>query len=443
MTGETLEGRDDATRPLPAATRWASAAVALGVATALGHALSYGFSLVLSRALGPADFGALGALLGLSVVAAVPASALQTQVARHCTVSPGRAALRQGYGLSWLLGLAVAAGVAVLSVPLSAVLRLDGALSVLLLAAGLLPVSVIAARQGVLLGRGAFGMLALTTVLVPALRLVGAGAAASADLGLTGALGLQAVATWVAVAAVVALVAPQTAKAEDDAADVAPDVADVADVAAPDLPDHHEPRDRTTRSAGPQLRGVAAAGASLLGLFVLANVDVLLARIFLTDTESGIYAVGALGAKVVFWGSQFVALLVFPHVTRGRAGTRLVASAGAMIAAVGGAVALVSVPLATPVLDLLVGSAYADAASVLPWFVVLGTLLALVQLLTYAAVATAEHRFSALLWGTVLAQALVIALVAHDDIRQVVTVCILGTGLLAVVSATLVRRAHP
>ena len=440
MTGETLEGRDDATRPLPAATRWASAAVALGVATALGHALSYGFSLVLSRALGPADFGALGALLGLSVVAAVPASALQTQVARHCTVSPGRAALRQGYRLSWLLGLAVAAGVAVLSVPLSAVLRLDGALSVLLLAAGLLPVSVIAARQGVLLGRGAFGMLALTTVLVPALRLVGAGAAASADLGLTGALGLQAVATWVAVAAVVALVAPQTAKAEDDAADVAPDVADVA---APDLPDHREPRDRTTRSAGPQLRGVAAAGASLLGLFVLANVDVLLARIFLTDTESGIYAVGALGAKVVFWGSQFVALLVFPHVTRGRAGTRLVASAGAMIAAVGGAVALVSVPLATPVLDLLVGSAYADAASVLPWFVVLGTLLALVQLLTYAAVATAEHRFSALLWGTVLAQALVIALVAHDDIQQVVTVCILGTGLLAVVSATLVRRAHP
>ena len=440
MTGETLEGRDDATRPLPAATRWASAAVALGVATALGHALSYGFSLVLSRALGPADFGALGALLGLSVVAAVPASALQTQVARHCTVSPGRAALRQGYRLSWLLGLAVAAGVAVLSVPLSAVLRLDGALSVLLLAAGLLPVSVIAARQGVLLGRGAFGMLALTTVLVPALRLVGAGAAASADLGLTGALGLQAVATWVAVAAVVALVAPQTAKAEDDAADVAPDVADVA---APDLPDHREPRDRPTRSAGPQLRGVAAAGASLLGLFVLANVDVLLARIFLTDTESGIYAVGALGAKVVFWGSQFVALLVFPHVTRGRAGTRLVASAGAMIAAVGGAVALVSVPLATPVLDLLVGSAYADAASVLPWVVVLGTLLALVQLLTYAAVATAEHRFSALLWGTVLAQALVIALVAHDDIQQVVTVCILGTGLLAVVSATLVRRAHP
>ena len=440
MTGETLEGRDDATRPLPAATRWASAAVALGVATALGHALSYGFSLVLSRALGPADFGALGALLGLSVVAAVPASALQTQVARHCTVSPGRAALRQGYRLSWLLGLAVAAGVAVLSVPLSAVLRLDGALSVLLLAAGLLPVSVIAARQGVLLGRGAFGMLALTTVLVPALRLVGAGAAASADLGLTGALGLQAVATWVAVAAVVALVAPQTAKAEDDAADVAPDVADVA---APHRPAPPDPGARPPRGAAPPRRGDAAAGASLFGLFVLANVDVLLARIFLTDTESGIYAVGALGAKVVFWGSQFVALLVFPHVTRGRAGTRLVASAGAMIAAVGGAVALVSVPLATPVLDLLVGSAYADAASVLPWFVVLGTLLALVQLLTYAAVATAEHRFSALLWGTVLAQALVIALVAHDDIQQVVTVCILGTGLLAVVSATLVRRAHP
>ena len=389
--------------------------MSLGLATALGHALSYAFSLIMSRALGPADFGALGALLGLAVVATVPATALQTQVARFSAVAPSRAALREGYRLSWKIGLVVGAVVTALSLPLTALLRLDGAVSVLLLAAGLVPVSVIAARQGVLLGRGAFGLLALTIVLVPALRLVAAGVAAATDMGVAGALGTQAAATWAGLAAVVALMPLLPAIVGDDA---------------------------SGRRDGPRLRGVLAAGSSLLGLFVLANVDVLLARVFLTDTESGVYAVGALGAKAVFWGTQFVALLVFPRVARGHSGRRLVLSTGAVVAAIGGTVALAAIPLAAPVLEVLVGPSYADAAAVAPWFVVLGTLLALVQLTTYAAVAAGRHRFSALLWGTVAAQSVVIALVAHDDILQIVTACILGTGLLTVASAVLVRGAR-
>lgn len=416
MTGDTLGGAGRPARPPHPSARWGSAALTLGIATAVGHALSYAFSVVLSRALGPADFGALGALLGLAVVATVPATALQTQVARFSAVAPSGAVARQGYRLSWGIGLVLALVLAALALPLTALLRLDGALGVLLLAAGLLPVSVIAARQGVLLGQGAFLLLAVTTVLVPALRLIGAGIAAGTGMGVTGALGMQAVATWLGLAAVVALVRPLTDRAGVASGAIAP---------------------------GPRLAGVVAAGSSLLGLFVLANADVLLARVFLTDTESGVYAVGALGAKVVFWGSQFVALLVFPRVARGDGGRRLVLLAGATVTGVGVSAALAAVPLAAPVLDLLVGPAYADAAEVVPWFVVLGTLLALVQLTTYAAVATERHRFSVLLWGTVAAQSVVIALAAHDDIAQIVAVCIVGTGLLAVTSAVLVRGVRP
>jgi O-antigen/teichoic acid export membrane protein len=339
---------------------------------------------------------------------------LQTQVARYAAVDPSDAATRQGYRLSWGIGLAQGLALAAAALPLATLLRLDSGLSVLLLGAGLVPVSLIAARQGTLLGRGAFGLLATTVVLVPALRLAGGAVAAWSRMGVSGALGMQAVATWVGLVLVVLLVRPVAG----------------------------ETRGTGGPASGPRLVGVLAAGASLLGLFVLANVDVLLARALLTDTESGVYAVGALGAKAMFWGSQFVALLVFPDVARRDSGGRVVLLAGLIVTGIGGAATALSVVLAAPVVDLLVGPAYAAAAAVVPWFVVLGTLLALVQLMTYAAVAAVDHRVSVLLWVTVVAESLVIALAAHDSVLEIVAVCIVGTGLLTVASALLVRTGR-
>lgn len=412
MAGET---RSEVDVPAPLTqppAPWGPAALWLGTATALGHGLSYAFSLVLSRELGPADYGALGALLNLGVLVTVPATALQTQVARFAAIVPSQAVLRQGYRLSWALGLVLVLVMAALTPPLTTLLRIDSVISMLFLAAGLMPVSVIAARQGVLLGRGAFGVLAFTTVLVPALRLAGVGVVVAADMGLVGALGMQAVATWVGLAVVAALV-PSFA---DDSSEQEP------------------------HRSGLRLRGVLTSGLSLLGLFVLANSDVLLARVFLSDIQSGIYAVGALGAKVVFWGSQFVALLVFPRVARGQGGRRLLVSAGMIVAGVGGLLAVIAIPLAAPVLDLLVGPAYAEAAEVAPWFIGFGTLLALVQLMTYAAVASETHVFSILLWATVLLQSVMIAVVAHGSVLHLVSACIVSTALLVSVSACLVRR---
>lgn len=419
MTGETRSGARAVARPPRAWSGWGSAALALGVATAIGHGLSYAFSLVLSRALGPADFGALGALLGIGVVAAVPSTALQTQVARFAAVAPGDAATRRGYRLSWWIGLGQGAALVALALPLAALLRLESGLAVVMLGAGLLPVSVIAARQGTLLGRGAFGLLAITVVVVPALRLVGAGVAAASGMGVTGALTMQAAASWVGLVAVVVLVRP----APDRVADQETGTGD--------------------GSAGPRLAGVVTSCASLFGLYVLANVDVLLARVFLTDADSGVYAVGALGAKIMFWGSQFVALLIFPGVARGAGGRRLVLGAGAVVAGIGVAASVASVPLAAPAVDLVVGAAYEDAAELVPWFVVLGTVFALVQLMTYAAVAAEDHRVSALLWVTVVVQVVVVALLAHDSILEIVAVGIVGASLLTAASAVLLRGARP
>lgn len=412
----TVEGAGAAATAHPATAPVASArtiGVALGVATAVGHALSYAFSVVLSRALGPADFGALGALLGIAVVAGVPAAGLQTQVARVAATTPTRPAIRRGYRQGWVIGAGLALGLVAAAGPLAGLLRLDGPLAVLALAVGIVPVCALGARQGVLLGRAAFLLLGVAAVLVPALRLVGAVVAAHAGMGVAGAVGMQSAATWLGLVAVMALVGTLSS----------PEVTTIP-----------------PRMAGPSVGSLLRASSGLFGLFVLANVDVLLARVFLTDTESGIYAVGAMAAKVVFWGSQFVALLVFPRVARGEAGRELVLRAGVLVAAAGGIAAVVAVPLAGPVLDLLVGPAYAAAAGLAPWFVVLGTLLALVQLSTYTAVAADRHRFALLLWATVVLQVLAIALGANGSMGQILAVCILGTGGLAGAAGVIALR---
>ncbi len=72
----------------------------------------------------------------------------------------------------------------------------------------------------------------------------------------------------------------------------------------------------------------------------------------------------------------------------------------------------------------------------------LGTLLALVQLFTYAAVAADRHRFSVLLWGAVAGQTAAVALFAHGGIGQILGVFLVGTGLLAALAAYAVVRGE-
>ena len=55
----------------------------LAVGMLAGNALSYGFSFALSHQLGSADYGQIGTLLALFLIASIPATALQAVTARR------------------------------------------------------------------------------------------------------------------------------------------------------------------------------------------------------------------------------------------------------------------------------------------------------------------------------------------------------------------------
>jgi O-antigen/teichoic acid export membrane protein len=177
---------------------------------------------------------------------------------------------------------------------------------------------------------------------------------------------------------------------------------------------------------------VAAAGAGVLGLLLLANVDVLLARHFLPAEASGLYAAGSVLAKIAYWAPQFVVTLVFPRLVVAADRRRLLWRSAAVVAAVGAplvAGAALAPQLAT---RLSFGEAYLDVGPTLPLFAVLGTGHALVQLILFTGMASADRGTYRLLLAAVAAEAALVALFLHDSVAEIVG------AALAVVAALLV-----
>ena len=164
------------------------------------------------------------------------------------------------------------------------------------------------------------------------------------------------------------------------------------------------------RSGALGARAVAGGGAAttgLLGLFLLANVDVLLARTTLDQAAAGQYALGAVVAEIAFWAPQFVVTVIFPRLVGAADPRRLLAGSALLITGFG---ELLAVGLVWPT-----GWGWSCPCSaegtpgwepLLPLFAALGTALALVQLLLFEGIATRDRR---------MGRAVAVALVAESS----------------------------
>jgi O-antigen/teichoic acid export membrane protein len=379
---------------------------------ALGNALNYAYNLVMARLLGPAGYGALGALLALALIASVPGLALQVVVARHTALRAGdRRAVAELWSatLAWvvLAGLALALLLAAAGPLLSGYLRLGSLTPALWLAASVAPLPALAAVQGMLQGCERFALLALVLVAAAAGKLAAGIALVALGAGVDGAIAAVAVGSLAAVLLALAWVRPAAGR--------------------PGRAGRHRTRP-LPRGLG---REVAAATSGILGLFVLANVDVLLARHHLGATGSGLYAAGAVLAKVAYWAPQFVVLVAFPRMVTGGDRRRLLARSAACVAASGAL--LVAAAAAAPHLaaGVAFGRSYLAVGPALPLFAALGTCLALVQLVLFSGIADADARLVWLLAAAVGVEVAAVSTVLHRSVTEIVAVA------LAVAAATL------
>lgn len=387
------------------------------VAAALGVAqvLAYSVSVVAARALGPEQFGVLGALLGIILIGNVLALGIQAVGARRLVHLTG--ASRSGASGSILRdglvgGIAIAVATVAVSPLLMWLLRIDGWLPLLLVAIAFIPLTWAGSQYGVAQGSESYLRLAAVYVSVGLGRGVGgvAGALLSQSvfgtmLGIT--LGTAAgalVGRWV--------VAPLC----------------------------HGSRTRVDRF----FAETAHATHALLALFVLTNIDVLLARALLSPEDAGEYALGAVIAKVAFWLPQFVGVVAFPRFADARRARATVVS----LVAVGaiGAVLVAATALAPSLaVGIVGGTAYEGLAPVAWMFAAIGAVFALAQALLLTRLAVDDRRAVVAVWAAAACLVGLAWLVMPPTVTGLATSALLaglGLAVIGVIATVVELRAH-
>jgi O-antigen/teichoic acid export membrane protein len=282
----------------------------VGAATLVGNGSAYLLSMISARILNQADFGALGALLGLLVIIATLGISTQALTARRVSTATGAARTDvegQAIRLSIFVGLAIFAGALIAAWPVSVIFAIP-IVGVVTGVSSLAFVVVGSAAMGIAQGREEHIKLSFALIANGMGRAVGA---------LIGVVVLQSVAgvgigvlIGCAFGALVSyrLICPGTFS-------------------------------RKLRDGiGIEFGHVAHA---LIVLFTLTNIDVLLARIFLTEDLSGEYSVGVLLAKIAFFLPNAIIIVLFPKMSGGDT-TRAVYIATGLTAIMGLFITLIS-----------------------------------------------------------------------------------------------------
>ena len=368
-------------------------------ALTLVNLCAYAVTVVGARQLPKDDYGVLVSLLGVLLVACVPAIAMQAVVARAVAAGAGAAGplLRR----CLLLGTA-ASLVAAAASPVVAAFLHSSVSGPLLVAAELAPFALVSGALGVLQGRERFGAMALLIVAQAVSRGLGV-----VPLLLGGSVD----------AVLVAILAGVVASA----------LFAVLLVGRP--------------ARGPSFRlvEVAHATSGVLALLVLANVDVLLARNVLSGDQSGRYAVGSVLAKAAFWLPQAVAVVVFPRLADPVAGAALLRRSVLLVGGLGLVEVLGCVVLARPVLEVTFGLTYGSLSPYAWLWVVQGAALSVVQLLVYRAIAVHDRVTGGLIGAAAAVE--VVAVLAWQPTRpsQVIAV---AAAVAAVTTGLLLVRAR-
>ena len=381
-------------------------AVALGIA----QVAAYAVSVVAARALGPDGFGILAALLGILLIGSVLAMGIQAVAARRLVqvessqrAGAARSMLRDGL----IGGGAVALATLAISPLLVWLLRLDGWASLLLAAAAFVPLTWAGAQYGVAQGRESYRRLAAVYALVGLGRGIGGVVGALATGSVLGTMAGLALGTALGALIGRIVVAPLASA----------------------------PRER--------LEGFFAESAhathALLALFVLTNVDVLLARALLDAEQAGIYGVGAVIAKVAFWLPQFVGVVAFPRFADARRGRATVVS---LLAVAGIGLLVVAGTALVPglVVAFVGGAAYSSLVPIAWLFAALGATFALAQALLLTRLAIDDRRAVIAVWG---AAALLVAsatLILPRTVEGLATSALIAGAALAVVGLAVTAR---
>lgn len=380
-------------------------ALVVSVALAGNNGASYLVTVIAARLLVPATFGEFSSLFAVLVIGVVPAMGLQTVVALRVARADaaGREPGRREEGPLLSLGITTSAAVTVVAFALApvlvALLHLDGAAPALWLAGSLAPLTLLGLFHGLLQGTRRFGALAVLIGLEGLGKIGGTLTGLLLSRTSTGALAGAAIGS-LAVAITGWLICG---------------------------------RPRPVAGGVRHATEVLHAAQAMFALVLLVNVDLVLARHHLPAEEAGGYAIGAVVTKIAYWLPQAVGVVVLPRMAHAEDRRRAVPIALAVCAALDAVVVAGCVLLESTVVGLVGGAGYASIDLAVWPFALAGSFLALVQILLFSRIASADRRSTALVWAAVVLEIVLVTGWLHGSTGQVVTAAVVSTCALTTV----------
>ncbi|GAA1459754.1 polysaccharide biosynthesis protein [Williamsia maris] len=375
----------------------------VAVGSMVANVCAYLVHLPASAWLSTSSYGEFAVLLQATLVLGVPALALQAVAAREVvTGRPIGSLLRLG-GIT-AVAVAILAALAVVPVMTLAHTGFTATAAAMAVAPLLVLISV---GQGILQGRGQFHRLAWVIGMVGVVRTVPPLIALAVGGGSADAL----VATMLGAVVAVGIVGWQTG------------VRDLGSVGA--------------RDPGGRLSPTTVLHASQVQLVLISatSVDLLLARVVLSEHDSGVYALGTVASKVAFWLPQAIGLVLFPRLADAQRSARALRTGVGVLIGLAG-VTTVAALVGGPLVPVVIGDDYRPVAGLLWLFAITGGALAILQVALLAAIARERTRIAVVPWAVVVGEVVVILTVAHSVLGLAVTA---ASG--AVLAATLTVAA--
>jgi glycosyltransferase involved in cell wall biosynthesis/O-antigen/teichoic acid export membrane protein len=389
-------------------------AFGLFVALSLMNASNYLFHVIVSRALGPSSYGALSSLLAVLLVLSVPLNVLQTTVAKRTSILRAEKRGEEVPELSSAAMRVVAPIAAAFALALIVAAPLIGGFlhvafsSVALLAAYAFLSLLLSVPLGALQGLMRFRALAYVMAAGVAIRVITGLALARAGYGVGGAL----VATLLAPA--VSLVLAERALRSRRHGT-------------------HEARWSITL-----LRGDFRIALLGLGSFwVLAALDIVLARHYLRTQVAGYYASADILARALLFLPGAVSTAAFPRFVqvarKPDEGRRwILATVGTVVG-----LSLVGLPvlvlLRTWAVSLAFGGRFEPAAHFVPALALAMVFLAVANLLVYFHIAAGTRSHIVMFAGAAVETALIA--IFHDSAAQVIAVVVAVSAVVMTILA--------
>lgn len=375
-----------------------SIAIAMGVM----NVATYAFTMVAARILGPKSYGAFAGLMATILVVAVLQLGLQATAARRIAAEPGHVAQIEKTILGVTYRAAAALGVLllVLTPLLNQILRLESMATAALVSVVSIPFTIMGAQAGILQGERRWAALSVLYILSGVPRLfIGTALIAWRPTEFAALVGIGIGACAPVIAGWWVL---------------------------------RRPRDPGVHSEDHGFRRVMAEtfhnSQVLLAFFVLSNVDIVLARNVLDEHDAGLYAGGLILTKAVLFLPQFIVVIAFPSMATQDGRRRALTASLTLIAALGVFVTLAAAVVPDLALIFVGGDSYDEIADNLWIFAILGTLLAMLQLLVYSVLARQGQRSVYLVWGALVA--IVVAGLGTSTLRGLLTVVITTDAVL-------------